>query len=184
MEGLDTQAKTKREVGDYGHLLQMKRHHLKYVLIWLLASFVFYIIGVGQSYLERGFLTIAVICVLPTALYLVRFLILMPYKSLSSEKFEQLHALYTYEKGLYYDVLLVIDGKSVFIPVMSYEGPTVNVYTKEEAKELNLSELLSEHLKVPVVNHYTSWMPFLKDIHPTMAEDQNFREQLIQYVNR
>ncbi len=184
MEGLDTQVKAKHLVGEYGHMLQMKRHQLTYTFMWLLASFVFYIIGVGQSYFERMFLTLAVLCILPTALYMVRWFLLLPYKSLTKERFEQLHDLYPLENGLFYDLLLIIEGKSVYIPVMSNESTHMKVYLADKKNASFLTEQLPKLLKVPSVEIYTSWEPFVKDIRPQMNHDQSVQELLLKYANR
>lgn len=165
-------------------MLQMKRHHLKYTFIWVLGSFLFYVIGIGQSYLERGFLTLAVLCMLPTALYMVRWLLLMPYKSLSLEQFEQIHNLHPMENGLLYDLLLIVDGKSLFIPVLCNELAGVKVYIPNAKDERIIRQQLEKLIESSSIEVYTHWMPFLKDVHPHRDNAQHIKDQLFQHADR
>ncbi|MBQ3584178.1 MAG: hypothetical protein IJA27_05655 [Lachnospiraceae bacterium] len=166
MEQQDKKKKIKK--GDYGYLQKNKLIQLIISLVLMIMVLVIFYTGyVKYGNNKNTFTVFAVVSVIPAAKFMVTYIVMMPYKSLSLEKFESINSFQNVK--LLYDLLITSTEKVIHINIAAIRDNSVYLLVENEKYEKNYVEkyirsFLEKECKVTAVRMFRNMKEYKKAV--------------------
>jgi len=151
--------------GEYGYLKSQRIKNLVLALGFVIVLIVLIIVGINIYNNKKNIYTvIAAVMAIPTAKFIVGFIILIPLKSLSTEDYNSIKSLKDNVKTGY-DYGLVLNDKTISFPCISVKDNRVYGYcvnkniNNSEAEKLIL-DVLKKDCKVDGVKVYKDFSDY------------------------
>lgn len=125
--------KNKLQKGDYGYLNKAKLRELiiSFVLI-LMVLIIFYTGYIKYKNTKNIFTVFAAVSVIPTARFLVSYIVMAPHKVIDRKSYEYLNQCK--DITLLYDLLVSSKEKILHLEVVAVKDNSIYVYTKNHKK--------------------------------------------------
>lgn len=174
------------EKGEFGYIASEKKKYLTKIILYIIIALGIFFIGLLLNKFSKAniFTVLAILVVLPWARAVVGYVVLIPYKSVSRERYEKVKAVISDGQKLYTDMVItspetsmeldfIVKGDGAVIGLMGEvkKGFATNLVMGKDGQDINyVSKYLTKGCR--------NWMPNCR----VKIYESNMEEKFIRAV--
>lgn len=173
------------EKGDFGYISSEKRKYLFKIILYLLIAAGIFVLGLflNKFSITNIFTVAAILVVLPWARAVVGYVVFIPYKSVSRERYDKVKALVSKNQRLYADMVVTSPETSMGLDfLVKGNGAVIGLMCKTKKGFATSLVLGKDGQDIKYVQNYISkgcrnWAPdYRVKIYENELEDKFLRE--------
>lgn len=173
------------EKGDFGYISSEKRKYLFRIILYLFIAAGIFVLGLLLNKFSKAniFTVLAILMVLPWARAVVGYVVFIPYKSVSRERYDKVKALVSENQRLYADMVVTSPETSMGLDfLVKGNGAVIGLMCKAKKGIATSLVLGKDGQDIKYVQNYISkgcrnWAPdYRVKIYENELEDKFLRE--------
>ena len=178
------------ERGNFGYIKRKKRRQILLTFLMIIIGFIMFVVGLFMNQFERSNLCtmLAILMVLPAAKFLVIFIVLFPYKSVSKERYDAIKSRLSDDIILMTDMVITSPDISMNMDFVIFTDNQVIGLLGKKKQDIKYIEkylkdtLESNHLEGFTVKIFAEEKQFESNIPDRKIENKALQEEAYRIV--